>query len=506
MERKKRKRIIRKPELIASASPSDDTIVIHEEILQEIGKLADKHKIDAYAVGGYVRDYYLKRPRKDLDITVIGDSLDFATKVAKHYKTKAVVFENFRTAMVPVGDYQLEFVGTRKEEYKEDSRNPIVSEGTFEDDIKRRDFTINSIAVSLNKKTIGKVIDLFGGVKDLEQRLLKTPLDPAVTFNDDPLRMLRGARFAAQLNFRLDKSAMNSITSMPERINIISQERITSEFLKIIDADKPSIGLSILYNTGLMKEIFPELHDMQGVELKVVDGKKFGHKDILFHSFKVLDNIAEKTKNTWLRLAALMHDIAKPATRRFAAETGYTFHGHEELGARWMKKIFRKMKFPMEHLPYVEKLIRLHARPMALVDEIVTDSAIRRLAVQAGDSLEDLFTLVRADITTKNPNLTIQYRDNYERVFQKVIDVQERDKLREFQSPVRGEEIMEICGISPSRAVGFIKENIEEAILEGEIPNEYEPAKDYFLQNKDTWLLEAVKKGLMDKTYNNQNE
>lgn len=503
MEKKKRKRIIRKSQIIFQETPKTDQINITDPLLIELGDIADKHKTEIYIVGGYVRDYYLNRKRDDFDITVVGDALKFAEIVAKHFKSKPVIFERFRTAMVPVNKMQLEFVGTRKEEYKEDSRNPIVTEGTLEDDIKRRDFTINALAASLNKENRGKVIDLFNGLHDLEKQLLRTPLDPLVTYSDDPLRMMRAARFAAQLNFKVDRTSMNAIMQMSERIEIISQERITSEFMKIINSDYPSNGLSILYSSGLLKLIFPELQEMQGVEPIEIGDKLYSHKDVLFHSFKVLDNIVPHTKNTWLRFAALLHDIAKPQTKRFSSKTGYTFHGHEELGARQMKKIFNRMRLPLEHLEYVEKLIRLHARPMALVDSEVTDSAVRRLAVHAGSALEDLFTLVRADITTKNPNLSMQYKQNYENVFQKVIDVQEKDKLREFQSPVRGEEIMKLCKIKPSRAVGFIKENIEEAILEGEIKNDYDEAKKYFKKHKNKWLEEAEKLGYLSQSYEN---
>ena len=346
------------------------------------------------------------------------------------------------------------------------------------------------MAVSINKSDLGRLVDLFGGIEDLKNRLLRTPLDPFVTFSDDPLRMMRAARFASQLEFDVADDALAAMRDMSSRIKIISQERITTEFLKIIDSPKPSVGISILYKSGILKIVFPELYALEGVEPKKINNKVYAHKDVFWHSLKVLDNIAQKTDKTWLRFAALVHDIAKPVTKRFDKDQGYTFHGHEEIGARWMKRIFRRMKFPMEHLPYVEKLVRLHGRPMALVDDEVTDSAIRRLAVKADDALEDLFTLVRSDITTKNPKLSKRYRNNYEKVFQKVIDVQEKDELREFQSPVRGDEIMKICGIKPSKMVGYLKERIEEAILEGEIPNEYEAAKNYFLKNKDNWIKE----------------
>ncbi len=467
-----------------------DNIQIEEPVLLDIGNYADELNVRIYAVGGYVRDYYLRRQRTDIDCTVEGDAAGFARRLAAKYKTKAVVYERFGTAMVPISGYNIEFVGTRKEKYLPDSRNPVVDKGTFEDDIMRRDFTVNAMAVSLNKSTLGEVIDLCGGLEDLENKILRTPLDPEVTFNDDPLRMMRAARFAAQLGFAVDPVIKEVILKLNDRIKIISQERITTEFLKILDSPVPSIGLFFLYDTELFKHIFPEIHNLSGVETVAGEKMTYAHKDVLRHTFKVVDNIARKTDNLWLRFAALVHDIAKPKTKRFSKTAGWTFHGHDEIGARWMKGIFRRLRLPMDKLPYVEKLVRLHQRPMALVDDGVTDSAVRRLAVKADDALEDLFTLCRADITTKNPNRSSKYLDNYERVFQKVIEVQAKDKLRAFQSPVRGEEIMEICGLPPSRLVGHIKNSIEEAILDGVIPNEYDDAKAYFMENKDKWIQE----------------
>jgi poly(A) polymerase len=463
-------------------------IQITEEILINIGKTADETNIQIYVVGGYVRDYFLGRQRKDFDITVIGDPINFAKLVAKKFNSKAVIFERFRTAMVPVNGFQVEFVGTRKEEYRENSRNPIVSKGTLEDDIARRDFTINTLAASLNSDNLGKIINLFDGLKDLDKKILRTPLDPEITYSDDPLRMMRAARFASQLDFEIEEKSYQAISKMAHRIKIISQERISDEFLKILSSNYPSRGLAILFKTGLLKYIFPQLDNLSGTEIKQEGNKTHGHKDVFWHTLKVLDNIVPNTDNVWLRFAALMHDVAKPRTKKYIKGTGWSFHGHEEVGARWQKKIFRQMKFPMEHLNYVETLVRLHQRPMQLVDSEVSDSAIRRLAVSAGEHLEDLFTLCRADITTKNPNKTSKYKNNYEIVFQKVIDVQEKDKLREFQSPVRGEEIMQVLDIKPSRLIGYIKNEIEEAILDGEIENDYEAAKSYFLENKEKWI------------------
>lgn len=466
-------------------------IEFQDTILKQMGTLADKHGVRLYVVGGYVRDHFIGGDRMDIDFTVVGDSLAFAGIVANHFHSKAVIYERFRTALVPVGDYKLEFVGTRKEEYVPNSRKPIVTEGTLEDDLRRRDFTVNALAIALNHDNYGEFIDLFSGVADLDKGIIQTPLDPHITFSDDPLRMLRAARFASRLQFTIPDEILNAIKEMASRITIISQERISDEFLKILSTEKPSIGLTILFETGLMEYVFPEVHRLAGVDLVQIGEQEYAHKDVFFHTLQVLDNISLMTENVWLRFATLMHDIAKPKTKKFINGTGWSFHGHEEIGARWQKSIFRRMKLPMEYLPYVENMVRLHQRPMVLVDDGVTDSAVRRLAVAAGDSLEDLFTLCRADITTKNPKRAEKYLRNYDKVYQKIVDVRESDNLRAFQSPVRGEEIMELCSLTPSRAVGYIKTAIEEAILDGIIPNEYEPAKEYLLSNKNIWLEEA---------------
>lgn len=466
-------------------------IDIQEPMLHTLGKIADERGVELYAVGGWVRDYFMGRIVQDIDCTVVGDSLNFAEIVAHYFSSKAVIYERFRTALVPVGDYKLEFVGTRKEEYLSHSRKPIVSEGTLEDDLRRRDFTINAMAVSLNSKTFGKIVDIFDGQEDLEQKILRTPLDPVVTFSDDPLRMMRAARFTARLGFTLMPEIKEAMTQMADRITIISQERITDEFLKMLAAPKPSIGLTILYETGLLKYVLPEVERLAGIDLVQIGEQEYAHKDVFYHTLQVLDNLAAVSDNLWLRFATLMHDIAKPKTKRFLPGIGWSFHGHEEIGARWQQSIFRRLKLPMENLPYVEKLVRLHQRPMILLDEEVTDSAVRRLAVAAGDALEDLFTLCRADITTKNPKRAEKYLRNYDVVFKKIMDVQERDQLRAFQSPVRGEEIMEFCNLEPSRTVGFIKNAIEEAILEGHIPNEYDAAKAYLIKHKEEWLATA---------------
>lgn len=481
-------------------STKANKIPIENDILKAISKLSTKNSIPIYIVGGYVRDYFLNRERTDFDFTVIGDALFFAKIVAEHFNSKAITYERFFTAMVPLkNNLQLEFVGTRKEEYKDNSRKPIVSVGTLEDDLSRRDFTINAMAASLNKNNLGEVVDLFNGINDLKMKILRTPLDPLTTFNDDPLRMMRAARFAAQLNFTIDPITLDAIKKMSNRLNIISMERISAEFFKILASPNPSLGIQILDETNLLSIFLPEISNLKGVEIVQEGEKNFAHKDVFKHSLKVLDNISKVTDNVYLRFAALIHDIAKPVTKKFNPSTGWSFHGHEEIGARMVEKLFRRLKLPLEHIPYVQTLVRLHQRPMILVDDIISDSAIRRLAVQAGSSLNDLFTLCKADITTKNPNLTQQYLNNYDIVLNKILEVQEKDKLREFQSPVRGEEIMELCNLAPCKAVGIIKSNIEEAILDGIISNDYELAKNYFLQNIDDWLQKINIKDIRKK-------
>lgn len=459
-------------------------VSLDHPILFALGDIAREHNLDAWLVGGYVRDRILDRDvgTTDIDVTIEGSGIEFAKIVAAEFDSKAVIYERFGTAMVPVGDLHLEFVGTRKEVYEEDSRKPVVTEGTIEDDMRRRDFTVNALALPLAGDPSPEVLDLFGGLEDMERRLLRTPLDPEVTYSDDPLRMMRAARFAAQLDFSVDPASTEAITAMRDRIAIVSQERVSDEFLKLLAAPTPSVGLAMLFETGLLEIIFPELHQLDGVDLVRAGDRNYGHKNVFWHTLKVVDNIAAMTDNVWLRFAALMHDVGKPKTKRFVRGTGWTFHGHEEVGARRQNRIFRRMKLPKRAGEYVEKLVRLHHRPMALVDTEVTDSAIRRLVVDAGEDLDDLFTLCRADITSKNPNKVRRYLGNYERVVERIKDVEEKDRLRAFQSPVRGEEIMEIAGIPPSREVGRLKDAIEEAILEGTIPNEYEAAKAFLIE------------------------
>ncbi len=453
--------------------------------LKTASLLADKRNEELYLVGGFVRDIILKRNKNEMDFLVVGDGINFAEQFANDLGIKEIsIYKNFGTAHFNYQRIALEFVGARKESYKRNSRNPKVEKGTLDDDLNRRDFTINSLAVSLNAKTFGKLIDKFDGLKDIERKLIKTPLEAKKTFDDDPLRIMRAFRFAAQLNFSVDESVLKAASLMADRLKIVSQERITDELIKILAADKPSVGLILLFESGILKVIFPELHNLAGVEQR----NDFHHKDVFYHTCIVVDNIASVSDNLWLRFASLVHDIAKPLTKKFIDGIGWTYHGHEELGARMMKSIFERMKLPLIKLDYIKKLIRLHLRPIALVDEEVTDSAIRRMIVATDDDLDDLITLCRADITSKNPNKVSKYLENYEIVMQKVKEVRERDKLRAFQSPVRGEEIMKICNIPPSKLVGDMKTAIEEAILDGKIGNNYEEAYAYFLSIKDEYL------------------
>ena len=460
-------------------------------ILKRISGIAIKTGVQSFVVGGYVRDKLLGLDKTDIDITVIGDGIAFAESVGKEYdKSLSAVYKKFGTALLEIDDTKIEFASARKESYHVNSRKPIVEFADLTEDLSRRDFTVNALAVSLNNDD-NEVIDMFEGLTDLKEKVLRTPLEPEKTFSDDPLRMMRACRFASQLGFEIAGDTFHAIKQMKERLRItkgeetvVSQERITDELLKIIASPKPSIGLSRLFKSGLMEIIFPEVHNLEGIDQR----KDFHHKDVFWHTLQVVDNISAKTDKLWLRFAALMHDIAKPPTKRFVEGTGWTFHGHEDLGARWQKKIFTRMKLPFDKLPYVEKLVRLHLRPIALVNEQVTDSAIRRLIFDAGDDIEDLFTLCRADITSKDPGKVKKYLENFDKVEKKVAEVEERDKIRNFQSPVRGEEIMKICNLQPSRTVGMLKSAIEEAILDGIIPNEYESALDYLYKIKDDVL------------------
>lgn len=463
-------------------------MLVKDEILLDIGKIADATKLRVYVVGGYVRDMILDKPTVDIDVMVIGDGVEFAGKVASELNDElSAVYKKFGTALLEHNEYKIEFASARKESYNRDSRKPNVEFSGLEDDLARRDFTINALAVSLNSDTLGQLIDIFNGQDDIENKIIRTPLAPEKTFDDDPLRIMRAIRFASVLDFSIETGTYDAIVKMKDRLkedSVVSQERITDEFLKILMSSKPSIGLDLLFKTGVMEIIFPEMSNLAGVDQR----KDYHHKDVFYHTLQVVDNISQKTDNVWLRFAALVHDIAKPPTKKFVEGTGWTFHGHEELGARMMKKIFKKLRLPMSKLPYVEKLVRMHLRPIPLAKDEVTDSAIRRLAADAGEELEDLLTLCRADITSKDTSKISRFMNNYDIVEQKIRDVQEKDQLRNFQSPVRGEEIMEICNLEPSRKVGVIKKRIEEAILDGEIPNEYEAAKEYLYKIKDEIL------------------
>jgi tRNA nucleotidyltransferase/poly(A) polymerase len=453
--------------------------------LPEIGRIADVAGIQAYVVGGYVRDLLLGRQDQDVDIVVMGDGVSFARRAARSLGiTTVVAFERFGTAMIPIEGGKIEVVGARREVYHPDSRDPDVAAGTLEEDLLRRDFTVNAMAASLNDGTFGLLLDPLDGRRDLERKILRTPLDPRRTFEDDPLRIMRACRFAAQLGFHLDPVALEAIRAMKERLLIVSQERITEEFLKILNAAKPSVGLKLMGETGVLHLVFLEIAQMAGVDQR----RDHHHKDVFLHTCTVVDNIARTTGSLWLRFVALVHDIAKPRTKAFKEGAGWTFHGHEEIGARMMKKIFHRMRLPLEHLSYVEKLVRLHLRPMVLVEEGVTDSAVRRLAFEAGADIDDLMKLCRADITSKNPALVARYLRNYDIVVRKIAEVEERDRLRNWQPPVNGEEIMAVCGLEPGRRVGELKKVIEEAILEGRIPNEHGAALAYLIQIKDQIL------------------
>jgi putative nucleotidyltransferase with HDIG domain len=463
-------------------------IDIKEPLLKRIGSLADEGGIRTFVVGGYVRDLLLGKTVTDIDIVAVGNGMEFGKSVARMMgRSNLVLFENFGTAMLQLEDeagmpgLKLEFVGARKESYNKSSRKPLVEVGTLEDDLARRDFTVNAIAVSLNAADFGTVIDPFHGQGALEERVLRTPLDPGVTFDDDPLRIMRAFRFASQLDFVIAPSVFQAAQSMGERLKIVSQERISDEFLKILSSPKPSVGLKLMFDAGVIKVVFPEVALLAGVDQR----RDYHHKDVFLHTLKVLDNISEGTTNVWLRMAALLHDIAKPKTKAFKEGIGWTFHGHEELGARMVKPIFRRMKLPLEHVGYVEKLVRLHLRPMALVDGEVTDSAVRRLLFDAGEDIDDLMTLCRSDITSKNPRLVEQVRTNYDLVVQKMQEVEEKDHWRTWQPPVKGEEIMAVCGLQPSKMVGILKSAITEAILDGVIPNEHDAALEYLLSVKE---------------------
>ncbi|GGG95713.1 CCA tRNA nucleotidyltransferase [Pedobacter zeae] len=464
---------------------------LQNPIFKTLSTIADKNNTEAYVIGGFVRDLFLNRPSKDIDVVVVGSGIEYAEAVGRKLSTKVAVFKNFGTANIKYQDLEVEFVGARKESYRSDSRKPIVEDGTLEDDQLRRDFTINALAINLNAKHFGELLDPFDGVKDLENKLIRTPLDPEITFSDDPLRMMRAIRFASQLNFDIDQAALQAIKTQKQRISIVSKERITDEMNKIILSKKPSVGFKHLFDTGLLHIIFPQMAQLYGVE--IIKGK--GHKDNFYHTLEVLDNICEVTDDLWLRWAAILHDIAKPATKRFEEGHGWTFHGHEDRGARMVPKIFAQLKLPLnEKMKYVQKLVQLHLRPIVLAQETVTDSAVRRLLFDAGEEIESLMLLCNADVTTKNEYKKTKYRNNFELVKQKLKDVEERDKIRNWQPPITGNDIMETFGLEAGKEVGMIKNAIREAILEGEIKNDYQEAYDFMLHQAKQMGLNPVNK------------
>ncbi|MGB9696663.1 MAG: CCA tRNA nucleotidyltransferase [Ignavibacteria bacterium] len=463
------------------------------KVVNLLSKFAHKKGVESYLVGGFVRDRLLGRENgeKDIDVLVVGDAIEYAIAFAtEHNRRLSAIYKKFKTALLFLDEYKIEFATARRESYSKSSRKPTVEPTTLEEDLKRRDFTINALAISLLDFSL---IDKFEGLKDLENKIIRTPLEPEKTFYDDPLRILRAIRFASQLEFAIEPTTLAAIEKMRNRLKedkVVSQERITNEFFLILETPQPSRGINLLYLTGVLDLIFPELSALAGVEQR----NDYHHKDVFYHTLEVVDNTASKTDNQWLRFAALVHDIAKPVTKKFIPGTGWTFHGHDEIGARMLDNIFQRFRLPSGQLEYVKKLVRLHLRPIALATQEATDSAFRRLAAEAGDTLQDLLILCRADITSKNPNKVRKYLQNFDFVEKKILEVQERDKLRAFQSPVRGDEIMKICNLKPSKLVGILKKAIEEAILDGKIPNEYEPAKEYLMKIKDDIIREYESK------------
>ena len=463
---------------------------LSNKIFEVISQASQELQVDSYVIGGFVRDLLLKRDfKKDIDIVAVGSGIELALKVSELLpkKPKVQVFKTYGTAMLRFEDTEIEFVGARKESYHFDSRNPVVEYGTLEDDQNRRDFTINALALSLNSKTFGDLSDPFDGLADLENKVIKTPLDPDITFSDDPLRMLRGIRFANQLHFEIEENSLKSIAKNAERIKIISGERIVEELNKILSTEKPSIGFLLLFKTGLLDIILPELTALNQVE--EIEGHT--HKNNFYHTLEVVDNICPNTDDVWLRWSALLHDIGKAPTKRFNKKQGWTFHGHEFLGGKMAKKIFERLHMPLNHkMKFVQKMVMMSSRPIVLSQDTVTDSAVRRLVFDAGEDVENLMTLCEADITTKNPSKFKKYHNNFEIVRKKIVEVEERDQVRNFQPPISGEEIMVIFNLQPSKEIGMLKEAIKEAILEGDIPNDYDAAYGFMLKK-------ATKMGLV---------